>query len=113
MVLAISVCALPLVACMVPGETVTEAERACCRHMADHCGSAGMPDSHSCCKVTVRHSDSYLMNSRYDFSIAQNAVIELPSLHLPGLAPAMQSQSFTQGHSPPESPPSTISILRI
>jgi hypothetical protein len=41
----------PAVACVLPGATMTPAERECCHHMAEQCGSSMMPASHSCCKA--------------------------------------------------------------
>ena len=41
----------PAVACVLPGATMTPAERECCHHMAEQCGSTRMPASHSCCKA--------------------------------------------------------------
>ena len=112
-ILALSVLASPLMACMVPGETFTESERECCRHMAEHCGSAMMPDSHSCCKVTVRHSDSYLANSRFNAGIAYSVTTHVTGMDVWAPATFSQAQLFMQAHSPPESPPETLSILRI
>src|SRR5215467_9649174 len=41
----------PVMACVLPGATMTPAERECCHHMAEQCGSSTMPASHSCCKA--------------------------------------------------------------
>src|ERR1035438_3597160 len=41
----------PAMACVLPGATMTPAERECCHHMAEQCGSSVMPASHSCCKA--------------------------------------------------------------
>jgi hypothetical protein len=41
----------PVMACVLPGVTMTPAERECCHHMAEQCGSSMMPASHSCCKA--------------------------------------------------------------
>jgi len=40
----------PAMACVLPGATMTPAERECCHHMAEQCGSSMMPASHSCGK---------------------------------------------------------------
>jgi len=47
--------AAPAVACVLPGVTLTPAERECCHHMAQHCGQTVMPASHSCCQAPARH----------------------------------------------------------
>jgi hypothetical protein len=41
----------PAMACVLPGATMTPAERECCHQMAEQCGSSMMPASHSCCKA--------------------------------------------------------------
>lgn len=41
----------PLLACVLPGQRMTAQEHACCKRMAQMCGSSTMPQSHSCCKV--------------------------------------------------------------
>src|SRR4029077_17978752 len=41
----------PAMACVLPAATMTPAERECCHHMADQCGSSMMPANHSCCKA--------------------------------------------------------------
>ena len=51
---ALSWSAAPLLACLVPERAMSPQERQCCKHMADMCGSAKMPTSHSCCKTEVR-----------------------------------------------------------
>jgi len=98
---------------MVSGDTVTEAERERCRHMADHCGSGMMPDSHSCCKTTVRHSDSYLANSRFTSGILHSVTMQVAGADVSAPATLNQAQSFMQAHSPPVSPPESITVLRI
>jgi hypothetical protein len=102
----------PLMACMIPGDALTEAERECCQQMGDSCGSATMPDSHSCCKTTVQQIDPYLAKSRLDSSFTFSAIIPVaqPDFLAPVSAVPMQA---AHAHSPPVSPPETISILRI
>lgn len=111
LVLALALWASPVMACMI-SDTLTEAERECCQEMADNCGSSAMPDSHSCCNTAVQQLDPYLANSRFDFSYSHPAVIQVPvaNVHAPAaIAEAQPSQT----HSPPVSPPETLSILRI
>ena len=113
LVLALSVFASPLVACLQPDATLTNEERECCRKMAGECGK--MPTSHSCCKTTVRDTDPYLSNSRVQISaLAQATVPVLPASEIIGL-PDLISQFVisSDAHAPPESPPLTTSVLRI
>jgi hypothetical protein len=68
--------ASPLLACMIPGRTMTPQEQECCKHMAQMCGSTQMPQSHSCCKTDVQHD--------------QVPVVK----HEPQAAPALQVESI-------------------
>lgn len=61
MLVALSWSAAPLVACIVPDRVMTAQERECCKHMADMCGSAEMPQSHTCCKIEVRSEISVVV----------------------------------------------------
>jgi hypothetical protein len=102
----------PLMACIVSGDVLTEAERECCQQMADNCGSAMMPDSHSCCKNTVQQIDPYLKNSCFDFSFSSTALVQVAAIDI-SAPPTLVPMHAAQAHSPPVSPPETISILRI
>jgi len=108
--LLVVVSGIPAMACLIPGAEMTEAERDCCKHMAQQCGSMNMPSSHSCCKKEVSRPNS-MLGATFVHLIAptlSGVVSELPQL----LVVAPQSSSF-ELHPPPESPPGTSSILRI
>src|SRR5215467_6591117 len=102
-ILALCVWGSPLMACMV-SDTLTEAERECCEQMGDDCGSAMMPDSHSCCNTTVQQLDPYLANSRFDCGSSHPAVIPVPRVDFSAPVTFIQTQS-AQAYSPPVSPP--------
>jgi hypothetical protein len=53
----------PLLACLLPAHQMTAEESECCKKMADMCGSANMPQSHSCCKTTVRDNSSIVVEA--------------------------------------------------
>jgi hypothetical protein len=113
LVLALSVFASPLMACLQSDATLTAEERECCRKMAGECGK--MPSSHSCCKTTVRDADPYLINSRLQISApAQATVAVLPVNEMIGVPNlGLQFVTSSDAHAPPESPPVETSILRI
>jgi hypothetical protein len=46
--LALMLAALPVAACVLPGATMTSAERECCKKMAEQCGDMGMAKTHPC-----------------------------------------------------------------
>jgi hypothetical protein len=105
--------ASPAIACVLPGATLTPAERECCHHMAEQCGQASMPASHSCCQTKSHHSDAL-----------PQASASVPTRHLTfavvttqatfALPAATPERRAIYAHSPP---PHTdfpsISILRI
>ncbi len=114
LVLLLVTCLTPAMACMVPGAQMTTAERACCRMMNYQCGQMGMPSSHGCCQKTPP--------SLYDLALATKppahhpaavAVISLAASELVNPASAVAGRVEHPDYSPPESAPSTISILRI
>jgi len=111
-ILAVSVWVSPVMACMV-SDTLTEAERECCQQMGDDCATSTMPDSHSCCQTTVQQVDSYLANSRFDFSHSHPAVLQVLGMDFHAPAIPADMHSLAQDHSPPVSQPETIAILRI
>jgi hypothetical protein len=104
----------PTMACVLPGATPTPAERACCHHMAEHCGGAMMPASHSCCQSPT-HRNSALKQGQAAPPLRQilRALVPaaVPSLPLPTFAPGVH---FSLLHSPPPEPsPGDSSVLRI
>jgi hypothetical protein len=105
--------ASPAIACVLPGATLTPAERECCHHMAERCGQASMPASHSCCQTKSRHPDAL-----------PQASASVPTRHLTiaivttqavfALPAATPERRAIYVHSPPpDTDFSSISILRI
>jgi hypothetical protein len=115
LVLLLASCLAPAMACMVSNAQMNAEERACCRMMKNQCGQMEMPASHGCCQKTP------LLSAR-DNSLNRKAV----TFH-PVIAPVVWLAAFAvmnpptdvtawverPDYSPPKSPPSTISILRI
>jgi hypothetical protein len=101
----------PLLACALPGVQMNEEEKACCRHMAEQCGSPDMADSHSCCKkATTVQSGSFQVKQRYCSSLEVVAHIAVEAPQAPALPVAAIEKSILVV---PESPPGHNSILRI
>ena len=105
--------ATPAIACVLPGATLTPAEKECCHHMAQQCGQTAMPASHSCCQTQNHHSDAL-----------PQASVSIPTRHLTIAVVAVQvtlvlpvatpARLAVYLHSPPPDPDSSsISILRI
>jgi hypothetical protein len=111
--LALSLFASPLMACLLPNSALTDEERECCRQMAGDCGQ--MPSSHSCCRAVIRDSDPYVSSSRVAPTVPSSLTIAVLPLGQAVALPARISLliSFLDTHSPPQSPPKEVSILRI
>lgn len=107
---ALLVLFVPILACALPGQQMSEEEQACCVHMADECGSAQMGESHSCCNQLPQTAASALQTSKYAPA----------TLDAAQLAPDLQQNVVTiitavlpRVIALPESPPSQPSVLRI
>ncbi|HEY2472490.1 MAG TPA: hypothetical protein VGI45_32195 [Terracidiphilus sp.] len=104
----------PAMACMVPGAQMTPEERACCRMMQNQCGQMEMPASHGCCQKAPTNLYDTALN-------ASAAVLHVPAASVIGLdasalfTPEASIAGWTEhrDYSPPQSPPSTVAILRI
>src|SRR5690348_12484718 len=98
-------------ACLNPDAEMTQAERDCCKHMAQQCGSMNMPSSHSCCQKEVSRPNSMLGATFAQLvtpALGGAMVADLPQSVVVGT----EFSSF-ELHPPPESPPGTPSNLRI
>jgi hypothetical protein len=114
LVLLLASCLTPAMACMIPGAQMTAEERACCRMMENQCEQMGMPASHGCCEKTPPNFyDNALDTKAVALHPVAIAVVWLASPEL--LNPASSVAGWVEHHdySPPKSPASTISILRI
>jgi hypothetical protein len=110
LVIALVVLSVPVLACALPGQEMTEEEQTCCLHMADDCSRTQM-ESHSCCnklpqigsgvfQVSNRHTPvtlDYAVQVTFDFQPSTTITV------------AAVQRVIAQ----PESPPGLISVLRI
>lgn len=114
LVLLLSTGLSPAMACMVPGALMTTEERACCRMMQNQCGEMEMPASHGCCqKAPANLYDTALNASAVVLHLPAASVIWLDASAL--FTPKASIAGWTEhrDYSLPQSPPSTVSILRI
>jgi hypothetical protein len=114
LVLLLVSCLAPAMACMVSNTEMNTEERACCRMMKNQCGQMEMPSSHGCCQKTP-------------LGVHDNALDKKPVTFHPVIAPVVWLAAFEivispstvigwvehPEYSPPKSPPSANSILRI
>jgi 3-methyladenine DNA glycosylase AlkC len=115
--LSLLLLAMPIMACLVPAAGMTAAERDCCKRMAEECGKAGMPQSHSCCQTATVPDHLAAIKSSSDANSQYPTMFVAHVIH-PALTIAIVSDSGSSPlaadiHSPPVSPPVAISILRI
>jgi hypothetical protein len=74
-----------------------------------------MPQSHSCCQTTALPDHQAAVKTS-DSSVKHFALVllqALPPTMVLSMPPVMGVLPFTDTHSPPASPPLTVSILRI
>jgi hypothetical protein len=102
---------LPAMACRLPDAQMTPAERACCVQMQRNCGGMDMPASHPCCQKQVRTEQSAVIQKGQ--RAAQPIVIQIvPGMQM-ALPVSLTREQYSLNVSPPQSPPSAITILRI
>ena len=116
--LALLLAALPVMACTIPGAAMTAVERDCCKRMAQECGKTGMKQSHSCCQTTPVPDHLSAIKSSSDIGSKHLAPVVLHGLPLmPAAVAAVPESGLSLAapdiHSPPVSPPASISVLRI
>ena len=104
----------PAMACMAPDAEMTVEERACCRMMKNDCGQMEMPASHDCCKKSpgAAHENALRTDSVSVHPLVTVAV-SVPAFDLFPPQDATNGWLKRPEHSPPKSPPSIISALRV
>ncbi len=103
----------PAIACATPGAQMTTEERACCRMMSQ-CGQMEMPTSQDCCKKELSGDhESALKTDTASFHPV--AVVAIWAASFEVFAPQGVGDGWVQRpeDSPPKSPPTAITILRI
>jgi hypothetical protein len=114
LILLLVSCMAPAMACMVPDAQMNTEERACCRMMKNQCGQMEMPASHGCChKTPLGVRDNALDTRATNFHPVAAPVVWLAAFELLNPTSAVAGWVERSNDSPPNSPPSTISILRI
>jgi hypothetical protein len=99
---------------MVPDAQMSVQERACCRMMENQCGQMEMPASHGCCQKTPQ---SVYINAPAAKTVSVHPVtvapIWLTASELLNPNAIVARWVDRPEYSPPKSPPSAVSILRI
>ena len=114
LVLLLVSCLAPAVACMVPDGAMSAQERACCRMMKNQCGQMEMPASHGCCQKTpLGVRDNALDTKVTTFHPIAVPIVWLAAFELVNPASSVAGWVEHLEDSPPQSPPSSIPVLRI
>jgi hypothetical protein len=113
LVLLLVSCVAPAMACMVPDAQMSAQERACCQVMKSQCGQAEMPASHGCCQKTPGVRDNALDTKAMTLHPGASPVVWLAASELVNSASSVTGWVEHLDDSSPQSPPSTISILKI
>ena len=107
-------CVAPAMACVAPDAQMTIEERACCRMMKSQCGQMEVPTSQDCCKKAASSIQDTALKTEM-VSLHPAAFVAIWAASFEVLAPRGPSYGLLQRpeHSPPKSPSSAITILRI
>lgn len=104
----------PAMACMVSNVQMNAEERACCRAMKNRCEQMGMSSSHGCCQKAPRSvQDDAAVTKAPTHHAAMAAVICLSAAECLNPNPVVAGLVEYADTSPPQSPPSSISVLRV
>jgi hypothetical protein len=110
--MALFMLSVPILACALPGQEMSEEEQNCCLHMADECGSAQMGESHSCCNKLPQTGVSVLHVTNKYTPVTLDYAVQVASDLQPNVA-TMVAALLPLVITPPESPPGQPSVLRI
>jgi len=104
----------PAMACMVSDVQMNAEERACCRAMQNQCEQSGMPASHGCCQKAPHSTlDNALATKAATYHPVAVAAIWLTASEWSYPTAAAAGRVEHTDYSPPQSPPGSISVLRI
>ena len=104
----------PAMACMVSDVQMNAEERACCKAMKNQCEQMGMPASHGCCHKAPKSAQDNALDTKtvthHPVALAVDWLSATDSLNPNPVATGLVEHADA---SPPQSPPSCISVLRI
>ena len=103
----------PGMTCALPNAQMTAQEHACCRKMKGDCGRMRMPTSHSCCEQNIQANNLDALQPQSSSVPIAAVVAVLPVQAAYDFRFLTSERVNRPQHSPPISPPLTISVLRI
>ncbi len=104
----------PAMACMVSDVQMNAEERACCQTMRNHCEQMEMQSSHGCCQKTSQSAHDNALETKattYHPVVVAAVWLAVSDWYHPVLVTADWAEH--PSYSPPQSPPGSISVLRI
>jgi hypothetical protein len=104
----------PAMACTVADVQMNAQERACCLAMKNQCEQSGMPASHGCCEKAPKSAQENALDTKaVNHHAIALAVVWLRPAELLNLHPVATGPVDDSNYPPSQSPPSSISVLRI
>jgi hypothetical protein len=104
----------PTMACVVSDVQMNAEERACCRAMNSQCEQIGMSPSHRCCQKALKSAQDNALDTKVATHLpVAVSLIWLSTAESLNLGPFATGSREQADHSPPQSPPGSISVLRI
>jgi hypothetical protein len=110
--MAIFVLSLPILACALPGQQMSEEEQTCCLHMADECSGSQMGESHSCCNKLPQIGASVFQVSNKHAPVTLTFAVQVELDLQPNVA-IFVAAVVPRMRVLPESPPGQPPVLRI
>lgn len=104
---------VPVMACLQPQAEMTSEERECCKQMAGQCAGMDGSSSHSCCTKAAQPGSSALVRARTAFTLDLSFIAVLSSEQFSNPVLIQERPQILASHSPPESPPTDITVLRV
>ena len=102
---------VPAMACTLPDAQLTPAERACCVQMQRNCSGMGVPATHPCCQKQVRTEQNAVVQKTPRAS--HPLVIQIVPGTQMAIPVSLARERAALYVSPPQSPPTAVTILRI
>jgi hypothetical protein len=104
----------PVMACSNTGVPMSAAERACCRMMYNECERMGMSASSGCCRKAPARAHEYFAETKIAGDhTAPVVALRLTVSDLCAAASVQTGWVEYADDSPPQSPPTSVFILRI
>ena len=103
--------AAPALRCLVPGESLTAEEQACCKSMGGQCDNSSASE-HPCCKRATSTTQPALATSHATVATSAQVVVSIPPV-IQSLVEQGFASAWLVDPSPPPNHVEASSVLRI